>query len=59
MFCIRYGYYNTKDLKCAQYHDPIADTWNNAVTHLGRIMYSGDQNEATQEFVEFAKLYNA
>merc|ERR1712083_76824 len=31
MFCIRYGYYNTKDWKCARYHDPIVDTWADAL----------------------------
>ena len=39
MFCIRYGYYNTKDWKCARYHDPIVDTWADALGLSSAILF--------------------
>ena len=39
MFCVRYGYYNTKDWKCARYHDPIIDTWADALGKSSAILF--------------------
>ena len=39
MFCVRYGYYNTKDWKCARYHDMIIDTWADALGKSSAILF--------------------
>ena len=59
-FCIRYGYYNTKDWKCARFHDPIIDTWADALGLSSAILFGGEEKkqENTEKFVAFAKKYN-
>ena len=61
MFCVRYGYYNTKDAKCSRYHDPIVDTWADALGKSSAILFGGEEKKQDNinAFVEFAKLYNA
>ena len=45
MFCIRYGYYNTKDWKCARYHDPIVDTWADALGLSSAILFGPEDKK--------------
>ena len=61
MFSIRYGYYNTKDWKCARYHDPIVDTWADALGLSSAILFGPETEKQAniEKFVAFAKKYNA
>ena len=60
MFCIKFGYYNTKDWKMARYADPIVDTFADVLAKSSAILFGPeDQKEANiAAFIAIAKLYH-
>ena len=60
MFCIKYGYYNPKDWKCALYNDMIVDTWCDVAGAMGGVLFGGEANKAanTEKFMALGKKFN-
>ena len=59
-FCIKFGYYNTKDWKAARYADPIVDTWADFVGAAGAVLFAPDSEKAalTEKVVAVGKKFN-
>ena len=61
MFCIKFGYYNTKDWKMCRYADPIVDTFGDILTAAGKTQFGGDEAEkaaAITPFMAIVRMYN-
>ena len=60
MFCIKYGYYNTKDWKMCRYADPIVDTFADCLAKSSAIIFGpeSEKEKNTQAFFAIALLYH-
>ena len=60
MFCIKFGYYNTKDWKAARYGDMIVDTFADVLGASSKILFGPPEkkDENTAAFIAIAKKFH-
>ena len=60
MFCIKFGYYNTKDWKMSRYADPIVDTFADVLAKSSAILFGPESEKEANiaAFIAIAKLYH-